>query len=94
MGRRIAAHREQIREVLAANDVANPQLFGSVARGDDNEHSDVDMLVDFPGGTSILDILRIQHALEDILGSPVDLVSRTSLKARVRAGAHEDLIPL
>ncbi len=56
--------------------------------------SDVDILVDFADGTSIIDIISIRHELEDLLGLPVDLVPRDGLKERVRARAEQDLLPL
>lgn len=93
-GQRVAAHRGELREVLRRHGVTNPEIFGSAARGDDHEGSDVDILVDFSPGTSIIDIIGIQHELEDLLGVPVDLVPRSGLKERVRSRAARDLLPL
>ena len=93
-GRRVAAKRGDLLEVLRRHGVTNPEVFGSVARGDDREDSDVDLLVDFAPGTDIIDIIDIKHELEDVLGVPVDLVPRSGLKERVRARAARDLMPL
>ena len=93
-GRRVAAHRGELHEVLRRHGVTNPEIFGSAARGDDREDSDVDLLVDFAPGTSIIDIIGIQRELEELLGVPVDLVPRNGLKERVRARAQKDLLPL
>lgn len=93
-GRLVAAHRREVREVLRRHGVANPRLFGSVARGDDHVGSDVDILVDFASGTSLFDILRIQDELQEILGVDVDLVPDAGLKDRVRVRAERDLIEL
>lgn len=93
-GRRVAAHRAELFEVLRRHGVTNPEIFGSAARGDDHEGSDVDIMVDFPPGTSIIDIIGIQHELEDLLGVPVDLVPRSGLRERVRSRAAKDLLPL
>jgi predicted nucleotidyltransferase len=93
-GKRVAAHRGELLEVLRRHGVTNPEVFGSAARGDDHEGSDVDILVDFPPGTSIIDIIGIQHELADLLGVPVDLVPRNGLKERVRVRAEKDLLPL
>ncbi|MFV0425780.1 MAG: nucleotidyltransferase family protein [Beutenbergiaceae bacterium] len=90
-GRRVAAHRGELHEVLRRHGVSNPELFGSAARGDDREDSDVGLLLDFAPGTSIIDI---QRELEDLLDVPVDLVPRKGLKERVRAPAQRDLLPL
>lgn len=93
-GRRVAAHRGELHELLRRHGVTNPEVFGSAARGVDREGSDVDLLVDFAPGTSIIDIIGIQRELEELLGVPVDLVPRNGLKERVRARAQEDLLSL
>jgi predicted nucleotidyltransferase len=80
--------------VLRRHGVSNPRLFGSVARGDDQEGSDVDLLVHFASGTSLFDILKLQDELEGILGVNVDLVSEAGLKDRVRLRVRQDLIAL
>ena len=77
--------------MLRRQGVANPEIFGSAARGDDHEDSDVDLLVDFTAGT---DIIGIRRELEDVLGVSVDLVPRSGLKERVRSRAAKDLLPL
>lgn len=74
--------------------MTNPRIFGSVARGDDHEGSDVDILVDFPPDLSLFDILRVQDELEALLGVVVDLVSDRGLRDRVRAEIQGELIPL
>ncbi|MBD8869892.1 nucleotidyltransferase family protein [Nocardioides donggukensis] len=93
-GQRVAARRGELLEVLRRHGVTNPEIFGSAARGDDREDSDVDLLVDFPAGTDIIDMIGIKRELEDVLGVPVDLVPRNGLKERVRARAAKDLLPL
>lgn len=93
-GRRVAEHHDALLEVLRRHGVTNPETFGSAARGDDREDSDVDLLVDFPVGSSIIDIICIKRELEAVLGVSVDLVPRSGLKARVRIKAAKDLLPL
>ncbi|MGL5824275.1 MAG: N-6 DNA methylase [Nocardioides sp.] len=94
MGKRVAAHRSELHELLRRHGVTNPEIFGSAARSDDREDSDIDLLVDFAPGTSIIDIIGIQRELAELLGVPVDLVPRNSLKDRVRARVQNDLLPL
>lgn len=93
-GQRVAARRGQLLDVLGRHGVTNPEIFGSAARGDDRDDSDVDLLVDFAPGTDIIDIIGIKRELEDVLGVPVDLVPRSGLKERVRSRAARDLLPL
>lgn len=93
-GQRVAACRAELLAVLERRGVTNPEIFGSTVRGEDHEGSDVDILVDFPPGTDIIDIIGIQHELTDLLGVPVDLVPRDGIKERVRSRAAKDLLPL
>jgi predicted nucleotidyltransferase len=93
-GRLVAARRGELREVLRRHGVTNARLFGSVARGDDHEGSDVDILVDFAPGTSLFDVLKIQDELELILGVEVDLIPDSGLKDRVRGRVQRDMIAL
>lgn len=90
----VAAHRRELNDVLRRHGVTNARIFGSVARGDDHEGSDLDLLVDFAPGTSLVDIIGIQDELESVLGAAVDLVLDKGVKERVRASAEPDLIAL
>lgn len=93
-GQRVAARRGDLLDVLHRHGVTNPEVFGSAARGDDREDSDVDLLVDFASGTDIIGIIGIKRELEALLGVPVDLVPRNGLKQRVRSRVAKDLLPL
>ena len=88
------AHRRELLAVLRRHGVTNPEVFGSSARGEDHEGSDLDLLVDFPSGTDLIDMVNIKLELEAILGVPVDIVPREGLKDRVRVTVHQDLIAL
>lgn len=93
-GLRVVRHRAEIRRLLEERGYTEPEIFGSVARGDDEANSDVDILVDVPAGASLLDIIGMQIQLEDLLGCSVDLVPRKDLKPRVRVRVTNDLMPL
>jgi len=60
----------------------NVAVFGSVARGEDTETSDIDFLVDFLPGASLVYEFRLENELREFLKIPVDLVSRRGLKPR------------
>ena len=55
-------------------------LFGSVARGDSNEKSDIDLLVEFDRPVSLITFLRLESFLSEHLGRKVDLVTPDTLK--------------
>ena len=57
-------------------------VFGSVARGEAQPDSDLDLLVDFEPGASLLDHIGLFQDLEDLLGVGVDVVARSALKPR------------
>ena len=79
---------------LRAQGVAHAALFGSVARGDDRPDSDIDILVDLDPAivVTIIDYAGVKDFIAEMFDSPVDVVSRESLKARVRPNATADAI--
>jgi predicted nucleotidyltransferase len=67
--------REAVRAAIqGCPKVANPRIFGSVARGDDTDGSDIDFLVDVLPGATLFDLGGLQYRLEEILGVKVDLI--------------------
>lgn len=72
------------RESLAPYHVRSLFLFGSVARDEATEKSDVDLLVDFDVTPSLFEFARLRRCLGELVGARVDLVSRTALKADLR----------
>ena len=82
LGALVIRHRDQIIEAAARHGASNVRVFGSVARGDASEQSDVDLLVDFDAGSSLFDLLHLTEELEQLLGRPVDVVSTGGLKQR------------
>ncbi|ANI90229.1 DNA polymerase subunit beta [Arachidicoccus ginsenosidimutans] len=67
-------------------------LFGSYARGDYNEHSDIDILVDFNARIDGFDYIRIAHALEDTFNTKIDLVSRQGVQPKYLPFVEKSLI--
>ena len=77
-------HRTAIRRIVEAHRARNPRVFGSVARGEDTEHSDLDLLVDPIGGTSLFDIAAIALELERLMGIPVHVTTSGALRGALR----------
>ena len=71
--------RRELVDHLASLGIADVKVFGSVARGDDDEGSDLDLLVSLPPGTSLFDLVDINDQIEQIVGVDIDLVSRGAL---------------
>lgn len=55
-------------------------VFGSRARGDAHEKSDLDLLVELKPGTTLLDLIRMEGVLEELLGISVEVVSKGGIK--------------
>jgi predicted nucleotidyltransferase len=86
--------RDQIMRLAAECGAGNVRVFGSVARGETDSRSDVDLLVDLEPGRSLLDLARLQRKLEELLAIPVDVVSSRGLRDRVRETVLRDALLL
>ncbi|MBI1790867.1 MAG: nucleotidyltransferase family protein [Acidobacteria bacterium] len=86
--------REEILRLAARRGARNLRAFGSVARGENDVHSDVDFLVDLDPGRSLLDLARLQRDLRELLAAKVDVVSSRGLRDRVRERVLRDAVPL
>lgn len=83
--------REEIRRIILAHDAVNPRVFGSVARGEDTEQSDLDVLVDpVDGKTSLITLIRLKRALESALGVKADVLTPLSINERYRDRVLKD----
>lgn len=67
-------HREEVLAIIARYPVSNPRIFGSVARGEDEEGSDLDILVEpDEARLSLMDLAAMELSLERLLGTTVDV---------------------
>jgi predicted nucleotidyltransferase len=78
----VEAKRDEICAIVRRHRGRSVAVFGSVARGDETETSDIDFLVEFEPGSSLFDLLHISEELEALLGVSVDVVSTGGLKDR------------
>ena len=70
------------------------RVFGSVARGDEREGSDVDFLVALEPGRTLLDLARLELRLERLLGRRVDVVTEAGLREPIRSAALREAVPV
>ncbi len=91
---KIQQQREEIIQVAGRHRAVNIRLFGSVARGDENESSDIDMLVDFLPGASLLDQVALIQDLSDKLQRKVDVVSTRALNHHLREDILKEAIQI
>jgi hypothetical protein len=83
--------KEKKQELAAKYPISELGLFGSYARGDYNEQSDIDILVDFNGRIGI-GFISLAHDLEDIFNTKIDLVSRKGIKPAYLPFVEKSLI--
>jgi predicted nucleotidyltransferase len=89
----IATLRAHEPELKAAG-IARLSLFGSTARDTAGPDSDIDLLAAFDEARplSLLDVIRIENQIADLLGRPVDLIEEGSLKPRVRQNVDREAV--
>lgn len=89
----VTRHREAILAAAARNRARSIALVGSVARGEEVEHSDIDFLADFLPGATLFDVAGLQIELRELLDQEVDVVYRAGLRDHCRS-MLDDAIPL
>lgn len=90
----LQSHRAAVLQIAARLGARNVRVFGSVLHGEDTEDSDVDLLVDVPRGTTLLDMVRLQNAIEKELGVSVDVLTALDLPAKFRDQVIQEARPL
>lgn len=77
----LSEHRDELHRQFGAKSLA---LFGSVARDEATETSDVDLLVEFDRPTGLFGLIQLQQRLETMLGCKVDVGTAAGLRPRIR----------
>jgi uncharacterized protein len=80
----LAAHRGELREIVARHGVVHLRVFGSVVRGEDADESDLGLLVDATNTTTLLTLAAVQIEAERLLGVPVDVRTAQDISKRFR----------
>ena len=87
-------YRDSILRIAAQYGAHNVRIFGSVARGEADARSDVDVLVDLEPGRSLLDLGGLLMGLQDLIEHPVDVITEQGLRPRIRQRVLEEAVPL
>jgi len=87
-------HREQIIELANKHGATDVRVFGSAARGEADELSDIDFLVRMMPGRSLFDLGALLMDLQDLLGRRVDVVTERGLRPRMRERVLRDAVPV
>lgn len=87
-------HRGEILEIIASYQLSNPRIFGSIARGEDGEDSDIDILVDYDSPISTFKLAELELALEAVLKTRVDVRLPSELSIAANETASRDLRPI
>lgn len=87
-------HRAEVLRLAAKHGATEVRVFGSVARGDADEASDIDILVRLAPGRSLFDLGGLLVDLEDLLGRRVDVVTERGLRPRIRDRVLREAVPV
>ena len=90
----LKAKRADILRVAALHGGRNVRVFGSAARGDEGPSSDVDFLVEFEEGRSVLDLAGLWQDLEELLARKVDVAEPEGLHWYIRDRVLKEAVPL
>ena len=93
MGDQMQAVRDIILEILQENGVKRAAFFGSIVRGKMDKESDIDILIEFEGRKSLLDLAHLKHELEDAVNRRVDLLTYKSLHPRLKDRILAEQVP-
>ncbi|WP_273654079.1 XRE family transcriptional regulator [Cellulomonas fimi] len=89
----LRTHRSAVEAAIARHRGTDPQVFGSVARGEDVPGSDLDLMISFPQGTDLIDVIDLVDELEQITGVHVDVISGRGT-GPVMDRARREAVPL
>jgi predicted nucleotidyltransferase len=90
----LQSKRAEILALAVKHGASNVRLFGSVARGEDHEGSDVDFLVDMQETSSLFDLIGLQQDIEKVLGQRVDVLTPDGINRYLRDRILGEAAPL
>jgi uncharacterized protein len=90
----LKTYREEILAIAERYHAPNIRVFGSVARGEATQSSDVDFLIDVAPEQTLFDLIRLTRSLSELLGCEVDVAQSTVLHPRMRDEVLQNAISL
>ena len=87
-------YRAEILEAALRHGAKDVRVFGSLARGEGDETSDLDLLVTLGEDRSLLDLVGLKQDLEDLVHRPVDVVTERALSPYLRERVLSEAVPL
>ncbi len=90
----VAEIRDKVQHVLRKRGVVSAALFGSVARGEQTDSSDIDIIVELEEGRTLLDLSGLRLDLVELLGRDVDVVTANALHPRLKDRILAELVPI
>ena len=94
LGEIVQEQRDEILRISAKHGAYNVRIFGSVARGEADGESDIDVLVDLEAGRNLLDLGGLLMDLQELLQCQVDVVTERGLRPRIRERVLAEAVPL
>lgn len=86
----LSRYRDEVLAIIARYPVSNPRIFGSVARGEDTEESDLDIMVERRGPLTLIDLAKLEMELEGLLNVDVGVHTFGEFSASAMARIEAD----
>jgi predicted nucleotidyltransferase len=86
--------RDKVQHILRRRGVLHAAVFGSVARGEETDGSDIDFLVELEKGRTLTDLAGLRLDLAELLGRDVDVVTPSALHPRLKDQILGELVPI
>ena len=94
MSRKLAKIRDSVLPILKKHDVKRAAVFGSYARGEETRSSDVDMMVEFSGKKSLLDLVGLQQDLEETTGVKFDVSTFKAIHPLIKDQVYRERVAI
>lgn len=82
--RLLEQYRAEILRIASAHGARNVRVFGSRARGEGGDQSDIDILIELESGRTLLDLVRLKRELEELTQRGVDLITDNGISPILR----------